>query len=240
MYAVETFGLTKVFGGKVAVNNLYLKVKRGEIYGFLGPNGAGKTTTIKMLTCILNPTSGTAKVEGYDIIRDRMKVKEITGYSPEYPLVYESLTVREFLDFMASIRGIPNTSRKEKIKELTDYFDLKLVLNKQIRGLSKGEKKKINLAAAFLHDPKVVFLDEPLMGLDALTAVKVKTILNEFVRHGSTVFLSTHIMEIAEKLCTYIAVINQGKIVAEGKIPDLKSKINVETLEEAFLKATGC
>ena len=237
--AIKTVDLTRYYGKTRAVDGLNLQVERGELFGFLGPNGAGKTTTIKMLTCILKPTRGTALIEGYDIVRNRMAVKKIIGYSPEYPILYEALTGKEFLDFIAAVHGMSEYERRRRIREMLELFDLIEVADKQLKGYSKGMKRKVSLAAALIHRPRVLFLDEPLMGLDAKTARLVKDMLNELCETGHTVFMSTHIMEIAERVCKRVAIINKGRVVAIGTLEELKKEAHAPTLEDIFLKITG-
>jgi ABC-2 type transport system ATP-binding protein len=239
LYAIQTFDLTRYYDGTLAVDHINLHIDDGMLFGFLGPNGAGKTTTIKMLSCILKPTEGSALVAGCDIKEAPLEVKKLIGYSPEYPVLYEKLTAREFLDMMAFLHGIPNGEREQRVKEMLELFDLKADADQRLSGFSKGMKRKVNLASAIIHRPKVVFLDEPTMGLDARSARLVKDIMSEFCRRGGTVFMSTHVMEIAERICERIAIINEGKIVAQGTIEELRSSIDKKTLEEVFLALTG-
>lgn len=239
MYAIQTFDLTRYYGSILAVDHINLNVEEGVLFGFLGPNGAGKTTTIKMLSCILKPTEGSARIAGYDIVEDPLQVKKFIGYSPEYPVLYERLTAREFLDLMALFHGIPDGEREERAGEMLELFDLEGEADQRLSGFSKGMKRKVNLAAAIIHRPKVVFLDEPTMGLDAKSARLVKDIMMELCRKGGTVFMSTHVMEIAEKICERIAIINEGRVVAEGTMKELRSRVHEKTLEEIFLALTG-
>lgn len=239
MYAIQTFNLTRYYGSTLAVDHINLNVEEGVLFGFLGPNGAGKTTTIKMLSCILRPTEGSARVAGYNIVENPLEVKKLIGYSPEYPVLYERLTAREFLDMTALLHGIPDGERDERVIEMLELFDLKREADQRLAGFSKGMKRKVNLAAAIIHRPKVVFLDEPTMGLDARSARLVKEIMMELCRKGSTVFMSTHVMEIAEKTCERIAIINEGVVVAEGTMEDLQARVHEKTLEDIFLTLTG-
>jgi len=239
LYAIQTFNLTRYYGRTLAVDHLNLNVEKGVLFGFLGPNGAGKTTTIKMLSCILRPTEGSARVAGIDIIETPLEVKRLIGYAPEYPVLYERLTAREFLDMMALLHGIPDGEREERVKEMLELFDLERDANQPLGGFSKGMKRKVNLAAAIIHRPQIVFLDEPTMGLDARSARLIKDIMMELCHKGGTVFMSTHVMEIAEKICEKIAIINQGRVVAEGTMEELQSRVHEKTLEEIFLAVTG-
>ncbi len=239
LYAIQTFDLTRYYGRTLAVDHLNLNIEKGMLFGFLGPNGAGKTTTIKMLSCILRPTEGSAQVAGIDILEAPLQVKRLIGYAPEYPVLYEKLTAREFLDMMALLHGIPDGEREERVKEMLELFDLEREANQPLGSFSKGMKRKVNLAAAIIHRPQVVFLDEPTMGLDARSARLVKDVMLELCRKGGTIFMSTHVMEIAEKICEKIAIINQGVVVAEGTMEELRSRVHEKTLEEIFLAVTG-
>ncbi|GBE54498.1 MAG TPA: ABC transporter ATP-binding protein [Euryarchaeota archaeon] len=238
-WMIETTDLTKRFGNFTAVKNLNLRVKRGEIYGFLGPNGAGKTTTIKMLNCLLNPSSGSARIAGFDIRKDALNVKAITGYLPETPLLYDKLTGKEFLDFIAELYGVDDARKERKINDLLRMFTLTEKADSLIQGYSHGMRQKIGIAAALIHDPKVLFLDEPTMGLDPKSARMVKDILKELVKRGSTVFMSTHVLEIAEKMCDEVGIVNHGTLIASGSIETLRKSEQGNSLEDIFLELTG-
>ncbi len=238
-WMIETTDLTKRFGNFTAVKNLNLRVKRGEIYGFLGPNGAGKTTTIKILNCLLNPSSGSARIAGFDIRKDVLKVKTITGYLPETPFLYEKLTGKEFLDFVAELYGVDDARKERKVNNLLRMFTLTEKADSLIQGYSHGMRQKIGIAAALIHDPKVLFLDEPTIGLDPKSARMVKDILRELVNRGSTVFMSTHVLEIAEKMCDEVGIVNHGTLIASGSIETLRKSEQGDSLEDIFLELTG-
>jgi len=234
-------GLTKTFGTLRAVDTLNLTVQAGELFGFLGPNGAGKTTTIKMMTGLLRPSAGTAIIGGYDIQAEPLKAKSILGYIPDNPFLYEKLTGREFLNFMADLYSVTTHNRNRKIDDLLRLFELEDKGNELIQGYSRGMRQKIALAGALIHQPKVIFLDEPTVGLDPKSARLMKDILRKLCNEGTTVFVSTHILEIAERMCDRFAIINQGKIVAVGTMAELRAQAASETksLEDIFLDLTS-
>jgi ABC-2 type transport system ATP-binding protein len=227
---IEASELTKQFGSVKALAGLSFRVMPGEIYGLLGPNGAGKTTAIKIITGLMEPTSGSVKVEGFDPIENSLEVKSRIGYVAEKPILYESLSSRDFLEFVASIRKLDQNAANRMV-----YFDA------PIATLSIGLKQKVALIASLVHQPPVLLLDEPLSGLDAKSSRIVKDLLSLHTQKGGAVLFSTHIMEVAEHLCTRIGIIYQGKIVAEGTLDQLKSKTGnkSETLESLFLKLTN-
>jgi ABC-2 type transport system ATP-binding protein len=236
-------GLTKTFGSLTAVDNLTLSVGAGELFGFLGPNGAGKTTTIKMMTGLLRPAAGTAVIGGYDILREPLKAKAIFGYIPDNPFLYEKLTGREFVNFMADLYSVKSPDRASRIEGLLRLFDLEDKANALIQGYSRGMRQKIALAGALIHDPKVVFLDEPTVGLDPKSARLMKDILRRLCDAGATVFVSTHILEIAERMCDRFAIVNRGRIVATGTMEELRRQAASDasatrTLEDIFLELT--
>ena len=239
--AIETFDLIKKFGSLTAVNNIDLTVNKGEIFGFLGPNGAGKTTTIKLLTGLLKPTSGTAKIMGKDIQKNPIEAKAVIGLVPDEPRIYEKLTGIEFLRFMGNLFGIEKDSIEKKIGELLKLFDLAGRGEELIQGYSHGMKQKISIAGALIHSPKVLFFDEPTVGLDPKSARIIKDILKFRARSGDCIFMSTHILEIAESMCDRIGIIQDGKLVAEGNMEELRklSKDDKGNLEEIFLQLTG-
>ncbi|MEQ9715031.1 MAG: ABC transporter ATP-binding protein [Candidatus Asgardarchaeia archaeon] len=237
---IETENLTKVFGEIVAVDHVSFEVREGEIYGLLGPNGAGKTTTLKMVTGILKPSDGTVRVFGKEPNED-LSIKNLIGYVPEEMVLYESLTPNEFFEFIVSIRGLDYFSVSKRISTLVEAFALEKYYNTPIAGLSMGTKQKVAIIAALLHNPPLLVLDEPLNGLDVRSAKILKEILNIHIKNGGAVLFSTHIMEIAENMCTRIGIINKGKIVAEGDISQLRKMFEETTdatLEEIFLKIT--
>jgi ABC-2 type transport system ATP-binding protein len=234
-------GLTKTFGALRAVDNLNLTIRAGELFGFLGPNGAGKTTTIKMMTGLLRPSAGTAVIAGYDIQTEPLRAKSILGYIPDNPFLYEKLTGREFLNFMADLYSITTQNRNRKIDDLLRLFELEEKGNELIQGYSRGMRQKIALAGALIHQPKVIFLDEPTVGLDPKSARLMKDILRKLCNEGTTVFVSTHILEIAERMCDRFAIINRGKIIAVGTMEELRTHAASDTksLEDIFLDLTS-
>jgi ABC-2 type transport system ATP-binding protein len=241
LVAIETFNLIKNFGNLTAVDNINLTVKKGEIFGFLGPNGAGKTTTIKLLTGLLKPTSGTVKIMGKDIQENPIAVKKVIGFVPDEPRIYEKLTGIEFLKFMGNIFGIEIGDIEKKIIELLKLFDLASRGEELIQGYSHGMKQKIAIAGALIHSPKVLFFDEPTVGLDPKSARIIKDILKFRAKSGDCIFMSTHILEIAERMCDRIGIIQNGKLIVVGNMEELRklSKDNESNLEEIFLELTG-
>lgn len=238
---IRAIKLTKTFGDLQAVSAVDLHVQPGEIFGFLGPNGAGKTTTIRMLTGLLRPTSGQAMIGGYDIQTHPVEAKSLLGYVPDAPVLYEKLTGREFLDFMADLYRVEPRRKKTRISELLELFDLTERADDLIGSYSRGMKQKIAVAAALIHDPKVLILDEPTVGLDPRGARVLKDVLRALAQRKVTIFMSTHILEIAERMCTRVGIIDRGKIVACGTVPELRilSREASGTLEDIFLKLTG-
>ncbi|MFW9975008.1 MAG: ABC transporter ATP-binding protein [Candidatus Thorarchaeota archaeon] len=240
MSAVKIQNLVKTFGDLVAVNELTLDVREGEIYGLLGPNGAGKTTTIKMLMGLLDPDSGHASIFGVDSTDDPVGVKCLVGYVPEEQQLYDSLTPRELFDFIASIRQLPQEKLNKRIKEFVKALDFGKYYDKMIVTLSQGNKQKTMLIAALLHAPKLLILDEPFSGLDVRSAKIMKDIVKIHAENGGSVLLSTHVMEIAQGLCDRVGIIDEGVLVAEGTLEELRVKAHKDgaTLESLFLKLT--
>lgn len=238
---IETSGVTKQFGSVQALTGLNLRVIPGEIYGLLGPNGAGKTTAIKIITGLIEPTSGWIKVGGFDPVKNPIEVKSKIGYMAEKPILYESLSPRDFLEFVASIRKINQNAANHLATQLADAFDMAKYFDAPIATLSMGMKQKVALIAALIHQPPILLLDEPLIGLDAKSSRIIKDLLSLHAQRGGAVLFSTHIMEVAEHICRRIGIIYQGKVIAEGTLDQLKSKTEgkSETLEEVFLKLTN-
>jgi len=243
---IKTINLTKRFGHLNAVDNLNLDIPPGEIFGFLGPNGAGKTTTIKILTGLLKPTSGQALVGGYDIQKEPEKAKKIIGLVPDQPFLYQKLTGGEFLNFVADLYEIPLEVKKRRIPELLSLFEINEWENVLIENYSYGMQRRLVMASVLLHNPKVIFLDEPLVGLDPKAGRLVKRIFQELSQRKVTIFMSTHTLEIAEKLCQRIGIIQGGRLVALGTNEQLRRKAEKEGemvkragLEDIFLKLTG-
>jgi len=234
---IEIKNVSKTYNGNVkAVKNLNLKIEDGEIVGFIGLNGAGKTTAIKMMTGILGPDSGSIKVNGYDIVKEPLKAKQIIGYIADSPDMFLKLTGMEFINFISDIYGVPLKERKEKIKEFTERFDLQGLLDKPMQGYSHGTRQKMMVVAALVHNPEVWILDEPLIGLDPKSAFELKKMMREHADKGNSVFFSTHVLEIAEKLCDRIAIIDKGKVVFIGTLDELKTKYKKSDLEKLFME----
>ena len=234
---IEIKNVSKTYNGNVkAVKDLDLDIKDGEIVGFIGLNGAGKTTAIKMMTGILKPDTGTIKVNGYDIVKEPLKSKQIIGYIADSPDMFLKLTGMEFINFISDIYGVPLKERKAKIKEFTERFDLGGLLDKPMQGYSHGTRQKMMVVAALVHNPEVWILDEPLIGLDPRSAFELKKMMREHADKGNSVFFSTHVLEIAEKLCDRIAIIDKGKVVFIGTLDELKKKYKKSDLEKLFME----
>ena len=238
---IETRDLIKRYGDKVAVNNVGFDVYSGEVFGFLGPNGAGKTTTIKMIVGLLQPTSGTVKVAGYDIQTQAMLAKASCGYVPDTPNLYAKLTGRELLRFVSDLYNLDRGQVAHRIDELLRMFDLSAAADDTVDSYSHGMQQKTSLAAALMHDPKVLVLDEPTVGLDPKSARLIKDILRQLADRGAAVMLSTHILEIAERMCDRIGIINKGQLIAVGTMDELRTldKTGQTSLEDIFLGLTG-
>ena len=241
--AVVARDLLQVFGQKTAVNRLNLSVKRGEFFGFLGPNGAGKSTTIKMFTGLLRPTAGQAYVGGINVWQDQLRARALMGVLPEYLNLYERLSGREFLIFAGHMYGLPKADIQRRCEELLHVLTLNDDADKLVIDYSVGMRKKIGLAAALIHRPQVLFLDEPFEGIDPVSSRVIRDILNDLTRHGTTIFFSSHIMEVVERLCTRVGIINQGVLVAEGTLEELRSRASGDsrdaTLEDVFMNVIG-
>jgi len=241
--AIVTRDLVRLFGQKAAVNHLNLTVSRGEFFGFLGPNGAGKSTTIKMMVGLLRPTSGSVWVGGVDVWKDPVQARALMGVLPEYLNIYERLSGREFLVFAGHMYSVPGADIPRRAEELLQVLTLADDADKLIVDYSVGMRKKIALAAALIHRPEVLFLDEPFEGIDPVSSRVIRDILHELTQHGTTIFFSSHIMEVVERLCTRVGIINQGTLVAEGTLQELRERASGEdkdaTLEDIFLNVIG-
>jgi len=238
--AVETRGLRKSFDGVIAVDGIDLEVQAGSVFGFLGPNGAGKSTTIGILTGMLLPSAGTASILGHDIVDDPVGAKRLMGVVSEDGAVFTRLTGREYLEFVGRMYGMDRTTIGARSKELLELMDLTWDASKLVVDYSHGMQKKLGFAAALIHDPKVLFLDEPFEGIDAVTGRLIKTVLTQLRRAGVTIFLTSHILEIVEKLCTQIAIIDHGRVVAGGSLDDLRARAAAgSSLEDLFLELVG-
>lgn len=235
---IRTRGLTKKFGELTAVSQLNLEIGKGELFGFLGPNGAGKTTTIKMLTGLLRPSEGKALIGGYDIEKKPLEAKQIIGYVPDQPYLYGKLTGKEFLEFVSNLYG--KEANQGEIGELLGLFELDGWGEELIENYSHGMRQKLVFSASLIHQPQVIIIDEPMVGLDPKSARLVKNLLRKKCREGATVFVSTHGIELAEEICTRIGIIQQGKLIAQGTMEELRKNSDSEkkNLEEMFLKLT--
>jgi ABC-2 type transport system ATP-binding protein len=238
---VQTAALSKSFGKLAAVRDLSLEARAGEVFGFLGPNGAGKTTTIRMLTGLVRPSSGSALVAGYDVARRPIEVKRRVGYMAETPYLYPKLSGREQLAFMGGLYGVPAALARSRAERLLELFELGEKADDLVETYSHGMRQKLALAGALLHEPMVLFLDEPTSGLDPRSARLVKDLLVVLVERGQTVFLSTHVLEIAEHLCHRVGIIDRGALVATGTLEELRAQAHSEasSLEDVFLQLTG-
>ncbi|HCT61012.1 MAG TPA: ABC transporter ATP-binding protein [Acidobacterium sp.] len=245
MSAIETQNVTRRFGEFVAVEDLSLKVAPGQFFGFLGPNGAGKSTTIKMLTGLLSPTSGSLRVLGHDMASDGIAAKRQMGVVPEGLALFGRLTAAEYLRFVGRMYGLEAAVIRQRVPELLEFMHLANEPKKLITDFSHGMQKKLALAAAVIHGPKVLFLDEPFEGVDAVAAVTLKNMLQGMIARGATIFLTSHVLEIVERLCSHVAIIRQGRLVANGSLEELRQGVassetgRKRTLEEIFLDVVG-
>jgi ABC-2 type transport system ATP-binding protein len=233
--------LSKSYGKHVAVDRLSLDVEPGELFGFLGPNGAGKTTTIKMMAGLLRPTSGRIVLAGHDLEREPEKAKAALGFIPDRPFLYEKLSASEFLQFVAGIYGINGHDVGRRIDELLELVELSEFRGNLIESFSHGMKQRLVMAASFIHDPRVLVVDEPMVGLDPKGARLIKDIFRERCRKGATIFMSTHTLEVAQTMCDRIGIILKGELVALGSMDELQREAQSEIpeLEPIFLKLTG-
>jgi ABC-2 type transport system ATP-binding protein len=238
--AIETHGLTRDFGSFRAVNGIDLAVPAGSFYGFLGPNGAGKSTTIKCLTGLLKPTAGSMRILGIDPLVDPVAVKRRVGVVPEDLALFDRLTARETLRFIADVHGIDPATARQRSADLLRLMDLESAANTLVTDYSHGMRKKLSLAAALLPAPRLLFLDEPFEGIDVVASRQIKELLVSFVARGGTIFLTSHILEIVERLSTHIGVIAQGRLVAQAPISELRAaRGGGQTLEELFISLVG-
>ena len=239
MLRLKNLSKTYSKGQVKAVDNINLEVKPGEIFGFLGPNGAGKTTTIKMIVGLLKPDEGNVYIDGIDVWENPLEAKKKISYVPDTPEVYDKLKGIEYLNFIADIYGIPKDIRQERIEKYLDIFELKNAIGNIIGSYSHGMKQKLVLISALIHEPELFILDEPMVGLDPKSSFNLKEIMRQRCKEGKTVFFSTHVLEVAEKLCDRIAIINKGKIIALGTMDELRSAAeDKESLEKIFLELT--
>ena len=247
--AIATSGLTRRFGDFVAVNHVNLSVAPGQFYGFLGPNGAGKSTTIKMLTGLLAPTAGSIQVLGMDFAANAIEVKRQIGVVPEGMALFGRLTASEYLRFVGQMYGLDHKTTMQRSEELLEFMNLARETKKLITDYSHGMQKKLALAAAVIHGPKILFLDEPFEGVDAVAAGTLKQMLQGMIARGATIFLTSHVLEIVERLCTPVAIINHGELIADGSLEELRAGVHTQadaedgntrlTLEEIFIRVIG-
>ncbi len=242
--AIQTQKLTRRFGNLTAVDGVDLQVMAGQFFGFLGPNGAGKSTTIKILTGLLAPTSGSMQLLGMDFAANPVEVKRQIGVVPEGMGLFERLTGSEYLKFVGRMYGLDRATTQRRSEELLDFMQLAERPRTMIADYSHGMQKKIALAAAVIHGPRVLFLDEPFEGVDALAAGALKSLLSRMTERGATIFLTSHVLEIVERLCSHVAIIHKGRLVAQGSLEELRSGISGEagsktTLEQIFLSIVG-
>ncbi len=235
--AIETIDLHKIYSGLHAVDGLSVTVQQGSFFGFLGPNGAGKTTTIKMLMGLAQPDSGNIRILGLPMPEQSLEIRKVIGLVPDDSLLFDYLTGAEYLEFIARLYGLARSLAKERSRELLHLFELEENPRKLIGEYSKGMRKRVALAAALIHRPRLFLMDEPFEGVDAVGARLMKDILLEQVKHGATVFLTSHVLEVVERLCDQIAIISRGKIIAQGTVDDLRHQATAEatTLEDIFV-----
>lgn len=253
--AVATAGLTRQFGTFTAVDQVNLEVATGQFFGFLGPNGAGKSTTIKMLTGLLAPSAGSIEILGCDLLRDPVEVKRQIGVVPEGMALFGRLTGSEYLEFVGRMYGLDRATAARRTAELLEFMQLAGETKKLITDYSHGMQKKLALAAAVIHGPRVLFLDEPFEGVDAIAAGTLKAMLQSMIARGATIFLTSHVLEIVERLCSHVAIIDHGRLVANGSLDELRAGVVAHaaaaggasgenagerlTLEEIFLRVVG-
>jgi ABC-2 type transport system ATP-binding protein len=252
--AIRTVDLTRRFGQFTAVDNVNLEVGRGQFFGFLGPNGAGKSTTIKMLTGLLAPTAGRMEILGTDLLTDPIAVKQQIGVVPEGMGLLGRLTGAEYLNFVGRMYGLPRNTAASRAAELLEFMDLANEPKKLVTDYSHGMQKKLALAAAVIHGPKVLFLDEPFEGVDAIAAGTLKSMLQGMISRGATIFITSHVLEIVERLCSHVAIIHEGRLVAKGSLDELRAGVDSSvaalggntapaeppaTLEQLFLRIVG-
>jgi ABC-2 type transport system ATP-binding protein len=250
--AIATENLTRRFGDLVAVRDVNMRVARGQFFGFLGPNGAGKSTTIKMLTGLLAPTSGTIQILGLDFARHPVEVKRQIGVVPEGLALFGRLTGAEYLSFVGRMYGLDRQTTAQRAAELLEFMQLVDQPKKLVTDYSHGMQKKLAMAAAVIHGPKILFLDEPFEGVDAIAAGTLKAMLQRMIVRGATIFLTSHVLEIVERLCSHVAIIDRGQLVAQGSLEELRAGVEAQTgdaadspstrrltLEEIFLYTVG-
>ena len=236
---IQTEHLSRRYGEKVALADLNLRVEPGEILGFLGPNGAGKSTTVKMLTGMIRPSAGRAMVAGFDIVEQPIEAKKRIGYVPETAAMYDGLTAAEYLELVACLYHLDPNMTRSRSGELLELFGLAADQHQRMSEFSKGMRQKVLIAAALIHRPEVLFLDEPLDGLDANAALIVKEVLKQLAGQGKTILFCSHILDVVERMCTRIVIINGGRQIADGTSAQIREQTGTRTLEEAFSQLTG-
>jgi ABC-2 type transport system ATP-binding protein len=236
---IRTERLTKHYGDKAAVVDLDLEIQPGEVFGFLGPNGAGKSTTVKILAGMIPASSGRAVVAGFDVAENPLEAKRRLGFVPESPKLYDSLSADGFLDVMGALYHLDPITSRSRRDDLIELFGLGDVRHQRLRELSKGMRQKVVIASALIHRPDVLILDEPFDGLDANTALVMKQLLAEMAAQGKTVLFSSHVLEVVERICTRLCIIDNGRKVAEGTADEIRRHFRASTLDEAFSRLTG-
>jgi ABC-2 type transport system ATP-binding protein len=238
--ALEVSGLRKSFGKSAAVTGMDITLRAGEFYALLGPNGAGKTTTLRMIAGLLQPDAGSIRIFDVDALSHPLDARRITAWLPDEPMLYDKLTPLEYLEFVAGLWGVEPTEAERRAADLIEVLDLRPHRNARCEGFSRGMKQKVALAGALIHDPRLIMLDEPLTGIDAGIARQVKDLLTARVRAGATIVLTTHILEVAERLADRIGIVAGGRLVAEGTLEQLRTRAGggVATLEDVFLSLT--
>lgn len=236
---VEIHNLQKRYGQKQVLHGIDLQIASGQIIGYIGPNGAGKSTTVKILCGLISEFQGEVSIFGKDLRTQTLEIKKQVGYIPENAILYESLTTIEFMDFIGEMRGLESEQTRSKAEALMDIFEMKSNLNQRIATFSKGMRQKVLICSSLLHNPDLIFMDEPLSGLDANSVIMVKEMLIHLAREGKTVFYSSHIMDVVEKISDRIILIDQGKVIADGSFDELNKLANDENLEKMFTRLTG-
>jgi len=236
---IDARDLTRVYGDKLALDRLTLRIDPGEIVGLLGTNGAGKTTTVKILTAMLPPTSGSARVAGHDVCESPLEVKRRIGFVPESGALYENLTANEYLEFVAHLHHLDPAPARRRIAEMFELLGLLPDADQRMTGFSKGMKQKVLIAASLVHNPDVLFLDEPLNGIDANGSALIKELLRQLAASGKAILFCSHVLDVVERVCTRIVIVSGGRAVAEGTAAELTARTRTPRLEDAFVKLTS-
>jgi ABC-2 type transport system ATP-binding protein len=236
---IEIHNLQKRYGKKQVLHGIDLQITSGQIIGYIGPNGAGKSTTVKILCGLISEFQGEITIFGKDLRKETLEIKKQVGYIPENAVLYESLTPLEFMEFIGEMRGLETEQTHDKAEKLMNIFEMKANLNQRIATFSKGMRQKVLICSALLHNPDLIFMDEPLSGLDANSVIMVKEMLIHLAREGKTVFYSSHLMDVVEKISDRIILIDQGKVIADGSFDELNKLSNDENLEKMFTRLTG-